>query len=515
MKKILKTIGLLLLHAAVLLVVLVNRYCFDMNETATMIGAAAYLILLQVWYRRKTKEQKGKFAAFKRIALITADAVIYALVFLFVLINPYWNGASGRLDCFQKQCDGERMISRKDALEDFDYAMKYLNRLHPLTMDGMPAEAEAKAEQVRKEISERESIPTYELSREIESVFALFGDGHTHSDEDYAEPHSMKYSYLMKKDGYVCVGINGERFEDFLVTHPGLISYETESYGVLLLKTRVSTLEGLRYLGVDLSGEITYNYVAEDGTTKDVVVTAEDFLAKDEWYDFTEEQTGVDLRTKDEKNEEFVHYEIDEENDLAVLTLNSCRYNALYRKTLAEMFHEIREKGIKNVAVDLRNNGGGSSLVADEFISYLDTEAYMSWSCEYRLHYFEIPYEQELCTNRRKEDVFDGNVYLLTSAASYSAAMDFAMLIQDNGLGTIVGEPCGNLPASYGEIVGYRLPNSGIYMQVSTKAWHRVDTSKEGLPILPDIDCPAKDALEKVTECCRSQTDASITAQLQ
>ena len=48
MKKVLKTIGLLLLHAAILLVVLVNKYCFDMNETVTMIVAAVYLILLQL-----------------------------------------------------------------------------------------------------------------------------------------------------------------------------------------------------------------------------------------------------------------------------------------------------------------------------------------------------------------------------------------------------------------------------------------------------------------------------------
>lgn len=517
MKKILKGIGVLLLHAAVLLVVLLNKYCIDMNETAVMIGAAVWLVLLQLWYRKRTKDRNGKMTALKRVALIVTDVMIYALLFLFVLINPYWNGSSGRLDCFAKQCDGERMISRKEALEDFEYAMKYLVRLHPLTMDGLPAEAEEKAQQVRKELSERESIPTYELSRELESVFALFDDGHTHLDEDWAEMHYMKYNYEMKKAGYTIVGINGERFEDFLKNHPGLVSYETESYGIRLLKTRISTLEGLRYLGIDTSGEMTYNYISEDGAPFDLAVTAADYLILDEVYDYVEAKLGEDLRTADESDDEkgFVYYEIDEENSLAVLTLNECDYNSVYRNTLAEMFQEVAEKGICNVAVDLRSNSGGSSLVADEFINYLDTETYKDWACEWRMHYFLVPYEQSVCTNRQKENVFDGNVYVLTSVFSYSAAMDFAMLIQDNGLGTIVGEPCGNLPSGYGEIVRYRLPNSGIYMQISTKAWHRVDTSKEGLPILPDIECPAGEALEKVMECCNTQPDVSVTAQVQ
>ena len=111
-----------------------------------------------------------------------------------------------------------------------------------------------------------------------------------------------------------------------------------------------------------------------------------------------------------------------------------------------------------------------------------------------------IPFKQEMIKNKHKSDIFDGNVYILTSVASYSAAMDFAMLIKDNGLGTIIGEPCGNLPASYGEVVCYRLPHSGLYMQLSEKSWHRVDTSKEDEPIMPDISCPADEAMDVLKE---------------
>ena len=490
MKKLLKTIVLTALHALVILLVPLNIYVCDIDEAVALGASALWLIIMQLLFWKKTQKKAG---------WIALDILIFAFMFEQVMIDPYWNGMSQRLEAFEKHCDGEQILSCSEALDDFDTAMKYLKRIHPLTYKGLPEDVEEKALQVRKNIEGRENIATYELSREIESVFAMFDDGHTHCDEEYADPHYMKYSYINRKAGLKISGINGISFEEFLDKYPGLVSYETESYGVKLLKTRISTLEGLRYLGVDINGEITYNYVDENGENVDFPVTAADFLTLDEYYDFASAQTGEDLRAADE-DRGFVYYDIDEENSLAVLTLNSCNYNDTYKKTLSEMFKEVKEKGIRNVAVDLRNNPGGSSMVADEFITYLPANEYKSWASEWRMNYFMIPFKQEMIKNKHKSDIFDGNVYILTSVASYSAAMDFAMLIKDNGLGTIIGEPCGNLPASYGEVVCYRLPHSGVYMQLSEKSWHRVDTSKEDEPIMPDISCPADEAMDVLKE---------------
>lgn len=93
---------------------------------------------------------------------------------------------------------------------------------------------------------------------------------------------------------------------------------------------------------------------------------------------------------------------------------------------------------------------------------------------------------------------------MLTDTWTYSAAMDFAMLIQDNGLGTIVGSPSGNLPDSYGDCLFFQLPNSGMPLTVSYKRWYRIDKSKAGEPIMPDIVVEPEKALEKVYELNRS-----------
>ena len=67
--------------------------------------------------------------------------------------------------------------------------------------------------------------------------------------------------------------------------------------------------------------------------------------------------------------------------------------------------------------------------------------------------------------------------------------MEFAEFVRDNDLGTIIGEAPGNDPNSYGDVAYFSLPNSHIFMQISTKNWVRADrNAPEGL-IIPDIEC--------------------------
>ena len=134
--------------------------------------------------------------------------------------------------------------------------------------------------------------------------------------------------------------------------------------------------------------------------------------------------------------------------------------------------------------------------MANEFIKYLDVDKYSDWADEVRMGPILKKRDASVLENNKKGYAFSGNVFVITSVSSYSSAMDFAMLIQDNGIGKVVGEASGNMPASYGEIAEFLLPESQIYMQISSKKWHRVDQSKEGLQILPDIECDPNKAVD-------------------
>ncbi|MCX4287574.1 MAG: S41 family peptidase [Clostridia bacterium] len=63
---------------------------------------------------------------------------------------------------------------------------------------------------------------------------------------------------------------------------------------------------------------------------------------------------------------------------------------------------------------------------------------------------------------------------MLPADESFSAAKDFAMLIQDNRLGKVVGEPSANAVNGYGEVTYFYLPNTGLYVQISTKKWYGI-----------------------------------------
>ncbi len=67
----------------------------------------------------------------------------------------------------------------------------------------------------------------------------------------------------------------------------------------------------------------------------------------------------MNIRDKYTENEasasnEFVYYVIDEHRSLAVLTLSQCEYNQEYVDCLNQMFTEVKQKNIKNIAKILK-----------------------------------------------------------------------------------------------------------------------------------------------------------------
>ena len=68
---------------------------------------------------------------------------------------------------------------------------------------------------------------------------------------------------------------------------------------------------------------------------------------------------------------------------------------------------------------------------------------------------------------------------MLTSPATFSSGSWFAVVLRDNDLATVVGEPTGNAPSSYGDILRFQAPNSKLQFTVSHKYWQRPDPSRD------------------------------------
>lgn len=333
----------------------------------------------------------------------------------------------------------------------------------------------------------------------------MLSDGHTAAFCYPPDNYYLKDRGLHDLAGNSLVAVNGISTEDIFRQNKALYSYESESYAMTALTNDLTTTMGLDYLGMEIGDEIVYTYETVSGERADVVYYPIDFLAPSAYRVYNRIHSGS-INTDSAQNDTFVYYSIDEESSLAMLTLNSCKYNDEYIQCVKDMFTEVKNKNIQNVCVDLRRNPGGNSFVANEFIKYLDVDQYDDVGMIWRLGFFEITSSNNVIKNKKYENLtFYGNVYVLSSYGTYSSAMAFVQYIKDNHLGTIIGEPPGNAPNCGGEVARFKCPNSGIIFQVSTKYYQRIDRDSTDLLLQPDIICNKAEAVDKLMELLRTK----------
>ena len=502
----------ILLHILILGLIPLGLFCMSISEIPAIILAVLWIAALwavRIILDKKHPSEHRKCFWAGNIGLMVLDVAILFLIIFCTIYNPFWNSQTF-VNYWGEPDSGNTTLTKEEALEDYEFAMKYLERLHPLAIHGLSSEIITQADEVKRHIESMDSIRGYELSRELESIFARMHDGHTGVMYRFAEPHIMKHRYEREKNKDSLVGINGISLNDILHQNPYLFSYEIESWAIVQIKDRAFMLEGLKYLGFDTTGTITYNYVTADGTQDNDTVTEKDFLLEEAYLKYEESITGDDLHKDNSEDNNFVSYELDIPRSLAILKLDQCNNNKQYKNTLAEMFEKVHELDIQNVAVDLRKNGGGDTTVVHEFINYLNVDSFKIYTVEPRkefklfwsffmdvLNYFGSGANSS-DSDKKKDYDFAGNVYILTSPNTFSAAMDFTVIIQDNKIGKVIGEIPGNMPKSYGDVSCFTLPNSGLSMHVPSRAFYRPDKTKADLPLIPDIECKASDALDQL-----------------
>ena len=426
----------------------------------------------------------------KKLLIILSVIVLLAgalAAVWFCLLNPYRGTEKGYVTSLPLQ----EKLTKDQAAEDLAFLMKMVRSRHPAWLEKENAGVQAVEAQYAKEISALpESPDTLELWQIAGRILSPLHDGHTSVFCKYDEYRYID-SFLPLQEYGEPAAINGEPVDEVFARFCEVYSYEREVYARTRFVNNILVNESyLAYAGVDTSDGVRYTYETEDGPLE----VSHRFVP-----------IGEVTRKADEEDGKWVYWEIDEENDAGIFTLTTCDYNAEYKAAVKAFFEEVSAKGIGNVIVDLRWNGGGSSLVADEFLHYLDVDGYYTWPNKIRFGNFLYGNKKEWNKNRRLSPAFSGGLYVLTNTATFSAAMDFAMLVSDNGLGLVVGEASGNLPDSYGDVLYFTLPNSRLALGVSFKRWYRIDETKAGLPIEPDIPCGSDEALDKALEDIRTK----------
>ena len=482
----------IIMNLLALALVPVNLYLFGMPEWISLLvdGLAAGALVL--FFLRGNGKRLSK-SVLTVLLLLTIGLSLFG-----TYCNPYWNSRNFRAFPYSEASD--TILTYQQAKEDLDACLHYLKKDHPIFRNGIPAEIQEQYDAAIKELQQADSIDVMLVWQKCQNILSVLEDGHTcaYPNSHYQDQYYLNTIQTRTDAGDTLTAVNGIELSQLLEEKSDLYCYEVESWGIRQLKSDLSTLEGLRFLGLTAVEGIAYTYEDPEGQQDTVTYYKDDFVSYDAYMEFNQaEQTAGEEHSNE--TDSFVSYTIDPDRSLAVLTLTECKYNEEYRSCLREMFTAVKEQGIENVGVDIRDNGGGNSLVVNEFIRYLDVDTYRVDTCQWRLGIFNPDFGSGINQNQRYADLtFEGNVYVLTSAGSFSSAMMFAEYIKDNQLGTLIGEAPGNTPSGFGDIAIFRLPNSGLYVQVSTKEFFRADRECKDILVLPDIECNAEDAMERL-----------------
>ena len=218
-------------------------------------------------------------------------------------------------------------------------------------------------------------------------------------------------------------------------------------------------------------------------------------------------------------------YQIFPDYNICYLQFNQC-VNAKdypFAKFLDDMFAKMDENGVKTLVVDAQYNNGGSSQLCDEllmhlypldkmrfFTTYLRFSDLMaaynpriavakkSWENDgHKNELYQMP-APKIPADFQQSKLFEGQVVFIMGKRTFSSAGMLFTLARDNHIGTIIGTTSTFSPSHYGEVLPYRLPNTGVMGSISCKFFARPDAATvDDKCMEPDIrvDLDDKDAL--------------------
>ena len=431
------------------------------------------------------KAFSGKLA---KIIAVAITSVFAGMCVLFTYACPFWNSDGFKSDRpihYYENSD----LTKEEALDDLEEVMDYLRKYHVSFVDGLTPEVQAKYEDVKADFETKDTVKRIEFIRGVRSILHEIKDAHTTFNSwdkmlisDGPEMESKGYSI------YSVNGITEDRMKELMEPY---YSYETPRK----ITVDMENLFNLDLCGVEAPFEVVWKN--EDGDEKSRTYSREDFITDDEYYDLLDKYLPSD-------NNDYVYYEIDEEKSLAILTLKRCRISEHYREVLSEMFTEIKEKNIENLAIDLRGNGGGDTYVVNELFKYLPVDTYYQGDNFRKIRWNFLTFDQSGVTNNKRnaELEFDGKVYVLTDEDTFSSAMLFTEMVVDNGLGKVIGESPAETCNHCGELTQFYFDDIGMWLALSTAYYTRIDQSK-GDFIEPDYPCSGEEAIDTLYDIVR------------
>lgn len=392
-------------------------------------------------------------------------------------------------------------ITKEQAIEDINYVLKIIKDNHVSSVKELPDEVRNQAEIEIKNLKNKVSV--IDEWRIISRILAKLHDAHSKVlspaflNKRLSLDTMSEYGKFTVTNGeykkFEITAINDVSISDLYKTFQNHFSYEVEEWtehNFFETPSKFIPEWKLSLCGIDTSKPVKITFQKGNET-------------KSQEFSLTE------IGYENKNYSPWVSYEFDKEKDVGIFKLDECTYNDEYTRRVNEFFKGVHGNNIKNIVIDLRNNYGGTTNVILAFATYLkNIDKIKMMGMEQRekdkvleFKRWTLGINEGAAEYRKTIPLFDGNVYILTSHGSFSAAMDFATDFSDNNWGYIIGEIPGNSPTGFGDATEFvHTSNGNLEFRTTFKKFYRPDESKDGTRLIPDVQVPAKDALNKVYE---------------
>ncbi len=447
-------------------------------------------------------------------------AIIYLLFFLLPATLPAQNGA-------------DKTLTRQEIKEDLAFFTRTIENVHPNPYHTISREDFLRlSDSLGAALNEPVSLP--EAWAFFSRLIAAYDEGHS----NIAYPSPVQQQIKEGKIGIFPVLIREFNGEDLLVRydlsgdsalktgdHITHINGRSAKEWMQYLRAFYGGLPSWRYSQAlrDFAGQLVLHQVSppyrirftSGGESKEVImksVTLAELQSRA--AEIRKRTTTAAVTTAP------YTFERTAENT-GYLNFRSMRDLPAFEKFLDSVFTDIHNRPVEGLIIDLRQNGGGSSVLGERLIPYISDKPYrMAGGSRWKVseEYKEFIREQSKTNpvyasgsfqsylNYTTGEIisgsggkprkpgprklrYNGKVAVLTGPNTFSSANMLSNAIKDYGLATIIGEATGEPCNDYGELYWNKLPGTGLLFYTCSKQFIRANgNADDPNPVIPDIE---------------------------
>lgn len=323
------------------------------------------------------------------------------------------------------------------------------------------AEIKVSLSQIVASIGDAHTSINFSAEKMFPLEFYWFNDGIylINTSEDYKD---FKYKKLKK--------INNKDINEIIERISSVVSHENEAILKSQVPIRIALPELLKGLNIiDNIDNATFTF--EGNSENSINVKA---LDGEEVFEniFGKSREGENIPLYMQNKDKYYWFKYLEDEKVVYFNYSQCMEmeDKPFKDFSVELMNVLNAKGVEKLIIDIRNNGGGNSMILENLISEIG--------------------KSEL--NKK------GKLFVIIGRRTFSSAVLNAIELNNNTDAIFVGEPTGGKPNHYGEVKSFELPNNKINVRYSSKYFKNYDKDIDTFVPDKNIELTIEDYINNV-----------------